>query len=65
MNYCRNVLDFAAKPDYQYIRSIFETEFIFQGFKPDFKFDWQIHKEELIADKIKKEEEEAERLRIE
>jgi len=46
-------LEFTAKPDYQYIRSIFETEYVFQGFKPEFKFDWQTHKEKLITEKIK------------
>lgn len=65
MNYCRNVLSFEGKPDYQYLRGLFENEFVDQGYKPDFQFDWQIHKQKLIEEKIKKEEEEAERLRIE
>jgi len=41
MNYCRN-LKFEQKPDYKYLKGLFENTFNEQGFENDGRFDWVI-----------------------
>jgi transcription initiation factor IIF auxiliary subunit len=61
MEYCRN-LKFDSKPDYKYLRSLFDQTFTDLGYEVDNRWDWHIYKERTLEEKRKKEEqEEAER----
>ena len=41
MKYCR-LLEFQAKPDYDYLKKLFLDLFISSNFDVDFKFDWNV-----------------------
>lgn len=58
-------LEFEEDPDYNYIRGLFTDYQKEAKLKlpndPEFVFDWVTHREKVIADKIRLEEEEKER----
>lgn len=41
LNYCRS-LRFDDKPDYSYLRQLFRSHFLKQGYSYDFVFDWNL-----------------------
>mmetsp|Transcript_9401 Transcript_9401/g.13717 ORF Transcript_9401/g.13717 Transcript_9401/m.13717 type:complete len:323 (-) Transcript_9401:88-1056(-) len=41
LRYCRK-LDFESKPDYAYLRSLFNNLYIREGYEHDSKFDWSL-----------------------
>ncbi|XP_063681983.1 casein kinase I-like isoform X9 [Bolinopsis microptera] len=43
LNYCRS-LRFEDKPDYSYLRQLFRSHFLKQGYSYDFIFDWNLLK---------------------
>jgi len=61
MEYSRN-LAFEQKPDYKYIKSLFETTFIEMGYKLDYEFCWHSKKLEILDKKLIQEKFEREKL---
>jgi len=59
MTYCRNC-KFEAKPDYKYLKSLLESTFNDMGYEMDYRWDWTLHKEEVLAEKLKIENEKKE-----
>ena len=58
MKYVRE-LEFEKKPDYKYLRGLFEDTSQKMGYDPnDVKFSWVELKENIIKEKLEKEEEE-------
>jgi len=58
MKYCRS-LKFEQKPDYKYVKSLFEDYIMEIKFDMDFaKVDWVVQREKILEDKRRKEEEE-------
>jgi len=57
MTYCRD-LKFDEKPDYKYIKSLFENLFKDLKYEDDGNFDWVLHKQRLIERRKVAEEEE-------
>ena len=55
MEYCRN-LAFEQKPDYKYLRSLFDMTFIDMSFKLDYEFCWHTKKVEILEYKLKIEQ---------
>lgn len=51
-------LPFEAKPDYAYLRQLFEQVFKDNNFVEDDQFDWILHKQKLLEERAKKEAEE-------
>ena len=51
-------LTFEAKPDYAYLRSLFEQVFKDNNFVEDEQFDWVVHKKNLLEKRAQKEAEE-------
>ena len=48
MNYCKD-LQFQEKPDYSWMRGLMEQLFQDLNYVDDGKFDWVIHKENMLA----------------
>jgi hypothetical protein len=60
MEYARN-LGFEQKPDYKYIRSLFDMTFSDMFFKLDYEFCWHTKKQEILEQKLEAEKIERER----
>ena len=39
LQYCRS-LEYAEKPDYQYLKDLLKSVFVSHGFQMDYMFDW-------------------------
>lgn len=50
IQYCRD-LDFTQKPDYAYLKGLFDSYFMEQHYELDYIFDWQIMKQNRIEQK--------------
>ena len=57
MKYVRK-LAFEQKPDYKYLKNLFEDYIAEQKYEYGPKFDWHLQKEKILEQKMKKEEEE-------
>ena len=55
MEYTRSIA-FDEKPDYKYLRGLFDKTFIEMDFIMDYDFCWHIHKREIIQGKMQKEQ---------
>lgn len=56
MNYCRN-LKFEQKPDYKYIKGLFDQTFVEFKYEADGRFDWVVYKENKLEEKHRREKE--------
>jgi casein kinase 1 len=54
MTYCRS-LKFEQKPDYKFLKGLFDTAYNDYNFPHDFVFEWQIYKENMLERKLKEE----------
>ena len=63
MVYCRE-LKFEEKPNYNYLRELFDQQFMDLDFKLDYEWCWHIHKKQILSDKIQKEEEDKQQAEI-
>jgi casein kinase 1 len=56
MSYVRK-LKFEQKPDYKFLKGLFDQAFVEMGFENDQRFEWHIVKEEKLNEKLKREKE--------
>eukprot|EP00693_Jakoba_libera_P002967 EC693131.1.p1 GENE.EC693131.1~~EC693131.1.p1 ORF type:complete len:265 (+),score=59.49 EC693131.1:63-797(+) len=52
LQYCRS-LDYAEKPDYQYLKDLLKSVFVSHGYQMDYMFDWVIKQRQEEKERMK------------